>query len=26
MRGGQLRSHGAKLILDNANELERHWK
>jgi HAD superfamily hydrolase (TIGR01548 family) len=25
MRGGQLRSHGAKLILDNANELERYW-
>ena len=26
MRGGQLRSHGAKIILDNANELERYWK
>ena len=26
MRGGQLRSHGAKAILDNANELDRYWK
>ena len=26
MRGGQLRSHGARVILDNVNELERYWK
>jgi phosphoglycolate phosphatase-like HAD superfamily hydrolase len=25
-RGGQLRSHGAKLLLDNANELDRYLK
>ena len=26
MRAGQLRRHGARLILHNVNELERHWK
>jgi HAD superfamily phosphatase len=26
VRAGQLREHGARLILHDANELERHWK
>jgi HAD superfamily hydrolase (TIGR01548 family) len=26
VRAGQLRKHGARLILHNVNELERHWK
>jgi phosphoglycolate phosphatase-like HAD superfamily hydrolase len=26
VRAGQLREHGARLILDDANDLERHWK
>jgi HAD superfamily phosphatase len=26
VRAGQLRDHGARLILNDANELERHWK